>query len=125
MKRTRFMTPASFAPTAKEIGENKRKEYRAIQKKRKYNMPQGKNAGKAGPKVGVNIGSFDHQKQGYISLMRASMTFDLIGYSPWNESEPQMRLRAIAIADEGTGMKGEDFVNGDFEETVCYLSLFI
>lgn len=121
MKRTRLRSPASFAPTAKEIGEYKRREYRAIQKKRKYNMPQGKKgdkANKAGPRVGVNMGSFTHQKQEYISVMRASMTFDLIGYSPWNESEMDMRVRAIALADEGTGLKGEDFVSGDFEVTV-------
>lgn len=118
MKRTRLMNPASFAPTVKEIGENKRKEFRAIQKRRKYSMPQGKNTNKAGPKVGVNIGSFDHQKQGYLALMRASMTLDLIGYSPWSESEVDLRVRAIALADKGTGMKGENFVEGDFEVTV-------
>lgn len=118
MKRTRLMNPASFAPTTREIADNKRREYRSIQKGRKYNVPKGKNAEKGGPKVGVNVGIFGHQEQGYMRVMRASMTFDLVGYSPWNEAEADMRRRAIALADEGTGMKGDNFVSGEFEKTV-------
>lgn len=115
IKRVRLLTPDDLAPTENELKANVVIEYGKIQAKRKCHQPKDDTSK---PKKGAAMGSFSEEEQAYMTVGRTSITWDQIACSPWSETQKALVDRAIERADAATKMKGEQFVDSKFKETV-------